>query len=246
MFNRYLMIFPLLFVLTGCSNAGEEAKANMQAIAQKSSELLRVEKVDELRETPIPGLFEVRSGRNIYYSDASGEHFVLGANIIETSTKRNLTRERKEEVNRIDWSTLPLDKAILSGERKSQLKLAIFTDPDCPYCRTLEKELKQLKGVAVYTFLMPIKQLHPHAHAKSEAIWCSKDQHKMLQKVMLEKFTPEKANCVTPIDDIIALAKKLNITGTPTLIAGDGRIASGGKSATAIKSWLSKKQDNRK
>lgn len=240
MLNRYLIIFPMLLLFASHSSADEMGKADMRAIAKKSSELLRVEKVDELRETPIPGLFEVRSGRNIYYSDASGEHFVLGANIIETATKRNLTRERKEEVNRIDWSTLPLDKAISSGEQRSQLKLAVFTDPDCPYCRTLEEELKDLKGVAVYTFLMPIKQLHPHAYAKSEAIWCSSDPHGMLQKVMLEKFVPEKANCVTPIDDIIALAKRLNITGTPTLIAGDGRMASGGKSAAAIKAWLKK------
>jgi len=215
-----------------------DQKADVHAIGKISAELLNVEQVDEVRPTPIDGLFEVRSGRNIYYSDAKGDYFVLGASIIDTAAKKNLTKARKEEINRIDWSLLPLDKAIRSGDKHAKLKLAIFTDPDCPYCRKLEEELKILKGVEVYTFLYPLVQLHPNARAKSEAIWCSKDQHKMLQKVMLEKFIPEAANCNTPLDEITALAQKLNINGTPAMIAGDGRMVAGGKSAADIKSWL--------
>ena len=230
----------LLFMLPGLASAGS-SKADIESITQKSAELLRVTQVDEVRKTPIKGLFEVRSGRNIYYSDAKGDYFVLGASIIDSAAKKNLTQARKEEINRIDWSTLPLDKAIVSGDKKAKLKLAIFTDPDCPYCKKLEEELKTLKGVKVYTFLFPLVQLHPNARAKSASIWCSKDQHKMLQKVMLENFTPEAATCDTPLDAIAALAQKLKINGTPAMIAGDGRLVSGGKKAADIKSWLENK-----
>jgi len=234
----YLLLLSL--VIPALASAAGNG-ADVHAISKNSADLLRVEQVDEVRKTPIPGLFEVRSGRNIYYSDAKGDYFVLGASIIDTAAKKNLTSARKEEINRIDWKALPLDKAIVSGDKKAKLKLAVFTDPDCPYCKKLEKELKELKGVKVYTFLYPLEALHPTARAKSAAIWCSKDQHKMLQKVMLEKFTPEAATCNTPIDAIIALAKKLNINGTPALIAGDGRLASGGKSAADLKAWLENK-----
>ncbi|ATX81224.1 thiol:disulfide interchange protein DsbC [Mariprofundus ferrinatatus] len=231
----FLLLISFLVPAAASAAAGN---ADIHAIAQKSAELLHVERVDEVRKTQIEGLFEVRSGRNIFYSDAQGKYFVLGGSLIDTAAGKNLTSERKEQINRIDWSELPLDKAILSGDRGAKLKLAIFTDPDCPYCRKLEKELVDLKGVAVYTFLYPLEKLHPNARAKSEAIWCSKEQHSMLQKVMLERFVPEAARCKTPIDDIQTLAQRLNINGTPTFIAGDGRMASGVKSAADMKTWL--------
>jgi len=236
-----LFLLLLSFMISTVALAAG-GKADVHAISKKATELqLPFGEIDEVRETPIPGLFEVRSGRNLYYSDSKGDYFLFGADIIDTNAKKSLTRESKEELNRIDWSSLPLDKAIISGDKHAKLKLAVFTDPDCPYCRKLEKILKELKDVKVYTFLYPLDKLHPNARAKSAAIWCSKDQHKMLQKVMLEKFVPEKASCETPLDAIGTLAQKLNINGTPTMIAGDGRIAAGGKSAADLKTWLENK-----
>ena len=237
-----LILISLTLLLTSCSSVESlfcsSKEADIELIRKHSASLLKVDKVDEVRKTPIEGLFEVRSGTNIYYADAKGDYFVLGASIIDTAAKKNLTNARKEEINRIDWSQLPLDKAIVSGDKNAKLKLAIFTDPDCPYCRKLEEELKLLKGVTVYTFLYPLVQLHPNAWAKSEGIWCSEDQHAMLQKVMLERFIPEAANCETPLTAITALAQKLGINGTPAMIAGDGRMVAGGKSAADIKTWL--------
>jgi len=237
-----LILISFTLLLTSCSSIESlvcsSQESDIESIRKNSAALLQVEQVDEVRKTPIEGLFEVRSGTKLYYADAKGDYFVLGASIIDTAAKKNLTNARKEEINRIDWSQLPLDKAIISGDKNAKLKLAIFTDPDCPYCRKLEEELKLLKGVTVYTFLYPLVQLHPNAWAKSEGIWCSEDQHGMLQKVMLERFIPEAASCETPLDAIAALAQKLNINGTPAMIAGDGRMVAGGKAAADIKAWL--------
>jgi len=231
----------LLFVITMLLSPMAFATAGPVAdktTANQIKEAIPSLAIDTVRHAPIKGLYELQVGRNIYYSDKSGKHLISGGNIFEIESRRNLTRERMEEINRIEWSLLPLDKAIVSGDKKGKLKLAVFTDPDCPYCKKLEEELDKMTGVKVYTFLFPLVQLHPQAYAKSEAIWCSKNQHETMQKVMLDKFIPAKTSCATPINDIIALAKKLNISGTPTIIAGDGRIASGGKDADALKAWL--------
>jgi len=231
----FLFAITMLFSSLALASPGAEAdKATADTIKKAIPSLA----IDAVRKAPIKGLYELQVGRNIYYSDKNGKHLISGGNIFEIESRRNLTRERLEEINRIDWSTLPLDKAIVSGDKKAKLKLAVFTDPDCPYCKKLENELKNLSGVKVYTFLYPLVQLHPQARAKSEAIWCSKDQHEMMLKVMLDNFIPEKATCATPLDDVAAIALKLNISGTPTMIAGDGRIASGGKDAAALKAWL--------
>ncbi len=231
----FLLTIAMLFSSPALATPGAEVDKSTADNIKKAVPSLAI---DAVRKSPIKGLYELQVGRTIFYSDKNGKHLISGGHIFETTSHHDLTRERLEELNRIDWSILPLDKAIVSGDKNAQLKLAVFTDPDCPYCKKLEEELKNMSGVKVYTFLYPLVQLHPQARAKSEAIWCSKDQHDMMLKVMIDKFIPEKATCATPLDDIAAIAKKLNISGTPTMIAGDGRIASGGKDAAALKAWL--------
>jgi len=188
----------------------------------------------------IPGLYEVHVRDSIFYTDAKGKHLISG-HIIETDTHRDITQLRIEDINRVDWKTLPLKNAIVSGDAKG-IPVAIFTDPDCPFCRQLEQELLKVKGVKFYTFLFPLESLHKHARAKAEAIWCAMDQHKALQDVMLHDKQAGDIKgtiCKSPVSDNIALGKKLGITGTPTLIAGDGRKHAGGFAAEQLQQWAS-------
>jgi thiol:disulfide interchange protein DsbC len=187
----------------------------------------------------IPGLYEVQVGDTVFYSDATGKHMISG-HIFETDTQHDITESRIEDINRIDWKRLPLKNAIVSGDPNG-MPLAIFTDPDCPFCRELEKELRYVKGVKVYTFLFPLVTIHEHARADAEAIWCAKDKHKALLDIMLhgkDAIDIGAPPCKTPIDETLALGEELKVTGTPTLIAGDGRMHAGGFSAKRLKLWL--------
>jgi len=197
--------------------------------------------IDGVRKSPISGVYEIQSEKSIFYSDDNGDHVIFGGQIIETASHRNLTQERIVEVTSINWDILPLEKAIVSGDKNAKLKLAVFTDPDCPYCKLLEKELKKLKGVKVYTFLFPLTSLHPKARSEAEAIWCSKNKHETMLNVILEGVTPKADKCDTPLDSIALLAKKIGIQGTPGLISGDGRVYPGGMTASDLKAWLAKK-----
>jgi len=238
--RSFILIFSLLFstaLFSTASTAADSGNANIKAIRSHAASLLRNHRIDAVRPSPIPGLFEVQSGRSIFYSNADGSYFVLGGHIIDTITKKDLTRARQEELNRVAWSVLPLDKAIISGDRHSKLKLAVFTDPECPYCRKFEKTLAKVRGVKVYSFLYPLS-FHKHAKRWATAIWCSKNRQKTMIDVMLNDANPAAGTCNTPIAGIAALGKKLGISGTPTLISGDGRISAGGKSAAELKAWL--------
>lgn len=188
---------------------------------------------------PIPGLYEVKIGGKLYYMDESGTYLFSG-HVFHTPSKADLTAARLEEINRIDWQKLPLDQAIVSGDAYG-LEVAIFTDPDCPYCRKLENVLRQTKGVKVYTFLYPIEQLHPQAKAKSEAIWCAEDRQRAMHEVMLENKNLGKAVCATPVNELIALGQQLGIHATPTLIARDGRLHAGFMPADQLKAWLGRR-----
>ncbi len=238
---KRLIALSLACLFAACANAADERQ-----VPDKVAQAIRAHipdlPIEEIRPTPMPGVYELRAGQALYYSDAEGRYLIAGGHLFETATHRDLTRERLEEINRVDWSALPLDLAIASGDPKAKLKLAVFTDPDCPYCRRLERLLKQAKGVRVYTFLYPLTQLHPEARRKAEAIWCSKNRHETLVRTMIDDVDPGRGSCPTPIDRIQALGRSLNVNGTPTLIAGDGRRMSGApRTLDALMRWLERR-----
>ncbi len=224
-----------IFFLSLASTPAVAGQAVDRDIEKNIRQRLADVPVDWVKPSPIKGLYEIRSGSNIYYVDATGEHVIAG-NIFDTGTKKNLTAARLEEINRVNWDSLPLNKAIISGNPKG-VPIAIFTDPDCPYCRGLEKELRKIKSLKVYTFLYPLEGLHPNARAKAEAIWCAKDRHKALLGVMLHDQEAGKADCETPVADILALGSRLGIRGTPSIIAHDGRRISGLVPADRLEAW---------
>lgn len=238
--KHLLLLFVLL--LPAVAQSGDNRFIAPAQAAQITGQLSAVGlKVDGIRPSPINGLYEVESGGQIYYSDRSGKYLIVKGEIFNTTTRENLTAGRLAQINRINWSDLPLEKAIVSGDPNGA-EVAVFTDPDCPYCRQLEAELKNAKGIKVYTFLYPLTQLHPDARAKADAIWCAKDQHKALQDVMLGDASLPAATCETPTTEIIALAEALKIFGTPTSIARNGIKRSGGVSAAEYVEWVKANQ----
>jgi len=234
---RVLIILMLLLA------PGSLFAADDPNIAPRMAEQIRLQNsdlnIDAIRRTPVSGIYEIAIGANIYYVDHSGKYLFSG-HLFDTTKKTDLTAARLQEINKIDWSVLPLDKAVISGDDDG-VEMAVFTDPDCPYCRKFEENLKGMKGVKVYTFLLPLTQLHPDARRKSEAIWCAKDQHAALQSVMLDDKAISGGGCATPLDEIAALAAGLNISGTPTLVSRDGRKLAGMLPAEQLKVWLAGK-----
>ncbi|MDX8392460.1 MAG: DsbC family protein [Mariprofundaceae bacterium] len=228
----------VILAISGTAIAGDMNKME-KTISEnllRLSPQLQVKSVHKLAE--IPGLYQVQVRDTVFYTDSKGQYLISG-HIIETATRKDLTQLSIEDLNRIDWKTLPLKNAVVSGDPKGT-PVAIFTDPDCPFCRQFEQELPKVKGIKFYTFLYPLASLHKHARAKSEAIWCAKNQHKALQSVMLDNKQVEDLKstvCTSPIGDNITLGESLGISGTPTLIAKDGRKHAGGFSAEQLMDW---------
>lgn len=223
----------LLFSSTALATDLEKLKATIE---KNSSDLT----ITNLAETPIKGLYELTSGKTIYYVDESGTYLLAG-HLYDLASKTDLTKPRLDKLNRIDWDSIPLDQAIVSGDPKGK-PVAIFTDPDCGYCQQLEKNIATAKGIKFYTFLFPLESIHPDAKRKSQVMWCSKDPHKTMIDVMLNgKEAKGSIDCKNPIQANIELGMKLGIRGTPTLISPDGRKTSGALSLEALNQWLDQK-----
>jgi thiol:disulfide interchange protein DsbC len=173
----------------------------------------------------------ILASKEIVYLDATGRYLLLG-NLVDTKTWESLTAARHAEITRVEFSKLPLEKAVKFG--KGTRKLAVFDDPDCPYCRKLHPELQQLQGVEVYVFLFPLPS-HPKAYDKSKAIWCSKDKAKALDEAMQGKEVKAPACDASAVDDSIKLAKDLGVQSTPTLILDSNERVSGYLPAAELK-----------
>jgi thiol:disulfide interchange protein DsbC len=180
-------------------------------------------KIDEVRPTPIAGVFEVRfAGSEIIYTDARGEHILQGS-LIETKSMSNLTEARIDKLSAIDFAELPLKDAIVIKQGSGARKMAVFVDPNCGYCKRFERDLQAVKDVTIYTFLMPI--LGPDSTAKSRDIYCAKDPAKTWRAWMVDGVTPPKVmeKCDTAaIDRTLEFGRKIRVNGTPAVFFEDG------------------------
>ena len=184
-------------------------------------------KIDEISKTPIAGLYEIRTGVEVFYTDEQGTHLIEGP-LSETKTRNDLTEARLAKLTAIDFSTLPLKDAIVWKQGSGDRKIAVFADPNCGYCKKFERDLQQAKDVTVYTFLMPI--LGGDSPAKARDIWCAKDNTKAWREWMLSGATPPRSmgQCdVSALRRNLALGNKHRVNGTPGLVFEDGHRSSG-------------------
>ena len=186
--------------------------------------------VDQVSATPMPGIYEVDSGRKVFYVDGSGNYALIG-NLMDLKTKTNLTEQRSSALNRINWQQLPTDSAIMHVIGTGKNKLAVFTDPDCPFCKRLEAEtIAKLSNVTVYYYLFPLA-IHPHAADHAKRILCAENPESSLIAFMTkDKPLGQNNSC----DNSLKLAKMqalgtnlLQVSGTPTLVLANGKIVSG-------------------
>jgi thiol:disulfide interchange protein DsbC len=205
-------------------------------------------KVHSVTKTPYSGLYEVFLDGQIIYTDEKFSFLIAEGKIIDPVSKRNITGERLDDLNKIDFSSLPLDQAIKVVKGNGARKLVVFSDPDCPFCKRLEQnELANITDVTIYTFLYPLEQLHPDAVNKSKAIWCSTDRAKAWTDwVMSNQLPKTTATCDTPIEKIANLGRKLRVSSTPTLIFSDGKRILGAYPAKDIEQALDNAAKNKK
>jgi thiol:disulfide interchange protein DsbC len=228
-----LTLLATVLVTTACSAGEAEIQKNIEARFPGA-------KVDSVTKTPVSGIYEVVvDGDQVIYSDAKAGYVIVGE-MLETKDKRNLTRERLDKLQEVKFDTLPLDQAIKVVKGDGSRKIAVFSDPDCPYCRKLEPELAKLENVTVYTFLYPLP-FHKDAARKSKAVWCSADKVKAWDDLMLRNKEPEnaKTDCPNPVEANLALGQKLKVQGTPAIIFTNGKRAPGYIPAERLEQMLS-------
>jgi thiol:disulfide interchange protein DsbC len=253
--KKFLITLALLFsVLTvspafgfgGCEENCQKCHSlNKQEVKEIFTKLQVPDaEVIDIRMSPIKGLWEVgienKGARGLMYIGFS-KKYIVGGPIFEIETASNksqesLQRTENEIPKYVDASSIPLNNALLMGQKDARYKVVVFTDPDCPFCGKLHEELKKViaenKEIAFYLKLMPLA-MHPDARWKSQSILCKKSLQ-LLEDNFGKRPIPKPECDTKDVDENTKLAEALGITGTPTLVMPDGQVVIGAKDARAI------------
>ena len=231
-----MKLIPILMAAVGllvCTAASAQEANIRKALAER---IPQMDKIDEVRPTPMKGLFEVRIGTDLFYTDAQGNYVIQGE-LIDTKARRNLTEDRINKLSAVDFAALPFKDAFTIVRGDGKRKVAVFEDPNCGYCKRFERDMQNVDNVTVYMFLYPI--LSPDSAEKSRNIWCAKDKAAAWHDQMLRDKSAPAASCDTSaLQRNLAFGRKYKITGTPTLIFADGSRVPGAIGAQEVEKRL--------
>lgn len=224
----------LMLVLFSFANTANADVASVRAQMEKK---FPNEKILEVVKTPYLGLYEVAFEDSIVYTDEKLSYLISGS-IYDMKTMQNLTETRARKVYAVKFDALPFQYAFKEVKGNGKRKVALFTDPNCPYCKRLEKEMQSVDNVTVYRFILAIL---PGSEEKAKNIWCSPNREKAWRDALLNGITPPKA---APCDihaliEVSKLAQKLRINGTPAIVFEDGTINPGLMPSDEIEKQLS-------
>ena len=227
MFNK-VGIFSILSCISALSFA------NVETVKSNLNQNYPNIQVTNIQKTEMAGLYSANLDKQIIYLDENAQYMFVGS-MVRMKDQKNLTKDLVLKQNSIDWKKLPFKDAIKTVKGNGKRELAIFSDPNCPYCKKLETELDKLNDVTIYTFIYPLK---PQSMAVSKQIWCDANQAYAWKNLLEKNIQPKAKTCANPIERNLELGRKLGVTGTPTLIFSNGLKMVGGRSAEDIQAIL--------
>ncbi len=224
MLKSKLIVLALAAVTASCMAAEPAVEANIKKVLEPR--LGEGVKIESVKETPYGGLYEVRAGGDIIYTDKKGEYIIMGQ-VFHAASAKNLTKERLDEINKIKFSDLPTQHALKMVKGNGKRVIAIFEDPNCGYCKQFRKTtLNDIDNVTVYTYMLNI--LREDSAVKSRNVWCAPDRNKAWDEWMLNNKVPAATDpkCDNPNDEVLELSRKIRVNATPAIFFADGsRIA---------------------
>lgn len=185
---------------------------------------------DDVRTTPIPGIYEVQKGQAFGYVTEDGRYMIQG-DLLDLKTGRELTEERRrggrlellKEFGAKDYIEYAPTPPV-----PVKHMVTVYTDIDCGYCRKLHREMEQYNanGIAIRYLFFPRAGLGSSSHRKAEAVMCAADRRQALTDA---KFGQNVANktCQNSIPTQYRIAQELGLRGTPMMILPNGEVVNG-------------------
>jgi thiol:disulfide interchange protein DsbC len=196
-------------------------------------------KPENIRETPIPGLYEVSVDTSIGYISADGR-YVISGDLFEIASRTNLSDVRKADTRRALLAGVKEDQMIVFAPANVKHTITVFTDVDCTYCRKLHSEIGELNklGVKVRYLAYPRTGPNTESWAKMEQVFCSKDRKQALTSAKMGEPVKGPACGSTPVASEYALGEQIGVNGTPAIITDKGEYIGGYLPAAKLVQYL--------
>lgn len=255
--SRHLLISLALLPLMACARSdgsaapaakGPPAKAAATAaVAAGDPRVALAAKIpgaspEDLRATPVAGVYELTHGADISYVSADGKYIFAGDmyQIADNGDFPNLSENRRRDLRLKLVNAVPESQMVVFGPATAKHTLTVFTDVDCAWCRRLHSQIDDYNkaGIRVRYMFFPRTGPDTESWEKAEQVWCSADRKAALTQAKLDKPLKAKACSENPVAMEFALGRELGVSGTPGLILETGELVPGYLPPGQLKAYL--------
>ena len=182
---------------------------------------------DEVRSTPVDGLYELTFGARVAYVTEDGRHLLQGK-LVDLQTREDLTENRLSELKLAALAGLSEDTMVIFGPEDARHTVTVFTDIDCGFCRKLHAEMASYneQGIRVRYLFYPRAGVGSDSYNKAVSVWCADDRKAAMDLAKAGKPL-DRRTCDNPVDEHLELGQSMRIQGTPALMLADGEIVPG-------------------
>lgn len=221
-----IIILSLVLTLTA-GNAAAEAKDPRAELAEQFAGV----SVEDIKDSPIPGIYEVAVGAQVAYITADGKYLLRG-DLYDLDTNANLTEDRRSAARAAAIEGLDTGQMIIFSPPKSvgvRHAVTVFTDIDCGYCRKFHSEIQALNdsGIEVRYMFFPRTGPNQASWRKAEMVWCSKDRHQALTDAKAGETVTSEPCGETPIATHFGVGEQIGLRGTPGVFTTGGQYIGG-------------------
>jgi thiol:disulfide interchange protein DsbC len=180
-------------------------------------------KLEDVRLTPVNGVFEITRGADISYSSSDGRYVIIG-DLIDLDSDANLTENRRRGIRNQMLEAIPEAEMLVFSPKSPKYTITVFTDIDCGYCRRLHSQIAEYNrlGIRVRYLFYPRSGPDTESWHKAEAVWCAANRNDALTRAKKGEDI-KSPKCAS---DIVArdweLGHKFALGGTPAIILPSG------------------------
>ena len=176
----------------------------------------------DIRESLIPGLYEVVLGSEVVYMSADGRYIIQG-NMYDLQERVNLSEKNRESARMEALQAVPVSEIIEFAPEHPSWTIYVFTDIECSFCRRFHQDIKKhnANGIAVRYLAFPRSGIGSETYHNMVSIWCAKDRQAALTNAKLDTL-PDRADCDNPVSRHYQLGQDVGVQGTPAVYTEQG------------------------
>lgn len=181
-------------------------------------------KTEDVRKTPIDGVYEVTRGADVSYASGDGRYFIVGGDLFDVDADANITENRRRVLRSRLIDTVPESEMLVFSPKDPKYTITVFTDIDCGYCRRMHQQVAEYNrlGISIEYLFYPRGGLASESFDKAVAVWCAPDRRKAMTAAKAGQTLP-KGNCTNPVTMDYELGRKVGLDGTPAIYSASGR-----------------------